>query len=156
MLVYRNTRSLALACLLALLVPPTSPAQVSGPLTISTPWSRATPPGATVGGAYFEIVNAGPADRLLSLSSPVASSVEMHQTLLDGTVTEMRQVESVVVPARGKVRFAPGGLHVMLLGLKAPLKQGQHFSLRLKFAHAGEIQADVVVRALGDSGPPES
>lgn len=79
----------------------------------------------------------------------------MHQTLLKGSVMEMRQVDSVGVPAHGDLRFEPGGLHVMLLGLKAPLKEGQHFTLRLQFEHAGAIPADIIVRALGDPGPTQ-
>jgi copper(I)-binding protein len=146
---------LTLSLVSGLSAPTSSWGQVPGALTISMPWSRATPPGVTVGGAYFDVVNKGPADRLLGLSSTVARSVEMHQSLMKGAVMEMRRVESVAVPAHGELRFAPGGLHVMLLGLKAPLKEGQHFTLQMKFEHAGEIQADVTVRALADPGPAQ-
>ena len=127
----------------------------TGLLRVEVAWSRATPPGATVGGAYLQIVNDGPPDRLISLMSPVARSVEMHEMLMKGTLMEMRPVQSVPVPARGRVRFEPGGLHVMLIDLKQPLKEGERFPLKLRFARAGDLTIDVVVRGLGDPGPGE-
>lgn len=127
----------------------------TGPLRVEVAWSRATPPGATVGSAYFQIVNVGPADRLVSLTSPVARSAEMHEMLMKGTLMEMRPVLSVPVPARGQVRFQPGGLHVMLIDLKQSLREGERFPLKLHFARAGDITVDVVVRGLGDPGPGE-
>lgn len=125
-------------------------------LRIEQVWARATPPGVSVGGAYLTIVNDGPADELVELSSPVSQSTEMHRTTMKGSLMEMRQVEKLPVQAHSRVRFEPGTLHVMLLNLKQPLTEGQHFPLKLRFAHAGERTVEVVVRALGDPGPTDT
>jgi copper(I)-binding protein len=119
------------------------------PLTVTQPWARATAPGATVGVVYFEIVNAGPADTLLSVESPVAESTEMHNSSMKDGAMQMRPVKSVSVPANGRVRFATGGYHVMLVGLKQPLAEGQKFPLKLTFRVAGTINQEVLVKPIG-------
>lgn len=116
-------------------------------------WARATPPGAEVGAAYLEIRNAGAKpDRLLSASSAAAKRVEVHVTQRDGDVMKMREVKALEVPARQSVKLEPGGTHLMLLNLAQPLKQGERFRLRLRFERAGEVEAEVEVRALGARG----
>ena len=123
--------------------------QHGGSLSILQSWARASPPGATVGGAFLTISNPGAQDTLLRIESPVASSVEMHQTSMKDGLMQMRQVETVPVPAHGRVQFDPGGLHVMLLGLKRPLVEGQHFPMTLVFQNAGSVKVDVIVKGLG-------
>ena len=111
-------------------------------------WSRATAPGASVGVAYFEIVNSGAADALTGIESPVAVRVEMHSMSMDGAVMRMRPVASVQVPAGANISFEPGGLHVMLIDLKQPLQQDQRFPLTLLFEHAGRVRVEVLVQGL--------
>jgi periplasmic copper chaperone A len=114
-------------------------------LSVAHAWARATPPGIGVGAAYFEITNTGEADELLAISTPVAQRVEMHATTMQGGLMQMRQVLKVAVPARGTLRFAPSGLHAMLLGLKQPLAAGQQVPLRLTLKQAGAIEVQATV-----------
>jgi copper(I)-binding protein len=79
----------------------------------------------------------------------VSRTVELHEMKMDGDVMRMRQVAAVDVPAGGSVALEPGGLHVMLLGLKAPLKEGDRFPMTLRFEKAGEVKVEVHVEAAG-------
>ncbi|MBV8679948.1 MAG: copper chaperone PCu(A)C [Aquitalea sp.] len=117
-----------------------------GALELGHPWSRAMPEASPTGAAYLSIKNTGKeADTLLSVSTPRADKAELHVHLNDNGVMRMRQVESVAVAAGAEVKFAPGGYHIMLMGLKQPLKAGDHFPLTLKFAKAGTVTVDVIV-----------
>jgi periplasmic copper chaperone A len=108
--------------------------------------ARATPPGTSVGAIYFSVENSGrTADRLLSVSTPVASKVELHETRLVNGVMEMREVTSVECPPGATVRATPGGLHVMLLGLAAPLAAGTQIDVALHFRDAGVLTLKVPV-----------
>jgi copper(I)-binding protein len=108
-------------------------------------WARPTVQGQTVGGAYFRI-DGGPAgDRLLAISVDIAQSVELHTMRMDGDVMRMRQLDSVDVPAKQSVEFKPGGMHVMLIGLKTPLKVGNNFPMTLRFEKAGSVSVNVRV-----------
>ena len=141
--------SLFLSLGLAALIPLAALALSPAPLTVTQPWARATAPGATVGVVYFEIVNAGAADTLLSVESPVAGHTEMHDSSMKDGTMQMRPVKSLNIPANGRVRFASGGLHVMLVDLKQPLTEGQKFPLQLVFRVAGTINQEVRVKAIG-------
>src|SRR5882672_5700783 len=103
-------------------------------------WSRPTPPGMDVGVAYFTIRNAGKSDRLLRVSSPVAKRAELHVSAMKDGVVKMEGLSSVEVGSGAPVAFEPSGRHVMLVGLKQPLKEGDVFPLTLTFANAGQIQ----------------
>lgn len=123
-----------------------------GELSISHPYARATVSGQPTGGAYLSISNAGAAgDKLVSASAAVSASVELHEMKMDGTVMRMREVSGIEVPAGKAVELKPGGLHIMLMGLKAPLKEGDKFPLKLKFEKAGEVTVTVNVEGAGAS-----
>lgn len=129
-------------------------------LAVEQPWARATPGRAPTGAAYLTLVNRGKDDdRLLGAASPVAAKAELHghQTATGhaGHVMEMRPVAEVQVKAGQTVVFKPDSLHVMLVGLKAPLKEGERFPLTLRFAKAGEIQVEVPVGRAGAMAPPK-
>jgi len=117
-----------------------------GHLTISQPYARATVPGQTSGGGYLTLHNDGPADRLISASAPVSNAVELHSMTMQGDVMRMRQLDAIEVPAGKTVELKPGGMHLMLMGLKAPLKAGDSFALKLKFERAGEVTVQSRVR----------
>jgi periplasmic copper chaperone A len=125
----------------------------TGSLTILQPWARATPPGATVGAAYLEILNSGASDTLLRIETPVARNVQMHNMSTENGVMRMRQMSSVNVPAHGRVLFDPEGLHVMLIDLVQPLREGQRFPMTLVFEHAGRVTVQTMVRGLGAMSP---
>lgn len=124
-------------------------AQSKGDLEIEKPWARATPPGAAVGGGYLTIRNKGAAgDRLVGVSSPASARVEMHEMAMEKDVMRMREVKGVDVPAKKSVEFRPGGFHLMLMELKAPLRQGDKVQVTLRFEKAGEVKTELVVEDL--------
>lgn len=123
-------------------------------ITIGHPYARTTAPGQSTGGAYLRFENRGPDDRLLGASSPAATGIELHDTKMDGDVMQMRQVDAIAVPSNKAVELKPGGLHLMLVGLKAPLKKGDVFPMTLRFEKAGEVTVQVNVEAPG-SGAAE-
>jgi copper(I)-binding protein len=122
-----------------------------GSLTIAQPYARPTVPGQTAGGGYLKLHNKGPADRLVSASTGVSNTVELHSMTMEGDVMRMRQLDAIEVPAGKTIELKPGGMHLMLMGLKAPLKVGDSFVLKLKFEKAGEVAVQAKVRAAGNS-----
>jgi copper(I)-binding protein len=123
-----------------------------GRIEIGHPYARSTLAGQSTGGAYLTLTNKGPSDRLLSIDANVSESVELHSMAMEGDVMRMRQVDTVDLPAGKTVELKPGGLHVMLLGLKAPLKAGDTFPMTLKFEKSGEIAVVVNIEA-GQAAP---
>ena len=120
---------------------------LAGELTVSNAWSRTTPPGVTVGVAYFTLKNdTGKSDRLLKISSPIAAKVQVHRTEVQDGMARMREVAVLHVDANQTVEFAPNGMHVMLMGLKKPLVEGQKFELELLFEVAGPRKIQVTIR----------
>ena len=119
----------------------------AGELTVTDAWSRTTPPGVTVGVAYFTLKNdTGKSDRLLKISSPVAAKVQIHRTEIQDGMARMREVAVLHVDANQTVEFAPNGMHVMLMGLSKPLVEGQKFELEFLFEVAGPRKIQVAVR----------
>ncbi len=98
--------------------------------------------------AYFIVLNTGDMDdALLSAASDMAADVQLHEVVMQGGAMKMQQVPRIPVPAHGQARLRPGGLHVMLLGLRRPLREGDRYDLRLTFERAGTITVSVPVRA---------
>jgi copper(I)-binding protein len=120
-----------------------------GSIKIENAYTRATVPGQMVAGGFMKIENKGAADQLVSVSSPVAGEVQLHEMAMDGNVMKMRQVKDIAVPAGGVVELKPGGLHLMFMNIKAPLLAGQPVPVKLKFAKAGEVEVKVPVNPLG-------
>ncbi|WP_206118773.1 copper chaperone PCu(A)C [Chromobacterium fluminis] len=118
-----------------------------GDMKIGHPWSRAMPESSPTGGVYLSLNNRGKtADKLLSASTPRAAKAELHTHLNDNGVMRMREVAGGVAVAAGQeVKFAPGSYHVMLMGLKQPLRVGDRFPLTLRFEKAGSVTVEVVV-----------
>lgn len=127
----------------------------AGSLKIGHPHALPTAPAQSIGGGYLKLVNTGSTvDRLLSASTPVAQSVQLHSMKMEGDVMRMREVGSIDVPAGQTVELKPGGLHLMLVGLKAPLVAGQRFPLKLTFEKAGEVTVDMSVDKPGAAEAP--
>ena len=116
-----------------------------GEIDIGHPYARPTREGQLVSGGYLKLVNKGTADRLLSASSPAAGVTEIHSMTMDGNVMKMRQVDAIELAPGQTVELKPGGYHLMLMGLKAPLKAGDKVPLTLKFEKAGEVVVTVNV-----------
>jgi periplasmic copper chaperone A len=121
----------------------------AGAITIGHPYARATAAGQPTGGGFMKLINGGGNDKLLSVSADVSKSVELHEMKMEGDVMKMRQVEGIELLAGKTVELKPGGYHVMFIGLKAPLKVGDSFPVKLKFEKAGEVTVDVKVEAPG-------
>jgi periplasmic copper chaperone A len=122
----------------------------AGAITIGHPYARATAAGQPTGGGFMKLVNAGGKDKLLSISAEVSKAVELHEMKMEGDVMKMRQVEGIELPAGQTVELKPGGFHIMFIGLKAPLKAGESFLMKLKFEKAGEVTVRVSVDAAGE------
>lgn len=124
---------------------------MAGNLKISAPWARATPKGAAVGGGYMTITNTGATpDRLVGGSTDVAGKFEIHEMKMDNGVMKMRPVEGGLEVKPGQtVQLNPGGYHIMLMGMKQQLKEGEHFKATLDFEKAGKVDVDFTVAGIG-------
>lgn len=136
--------------LAAALLPSLAMAQPT--ITIETPWTRAAGAGGQ-GAGFVTIRNTGTDDRLLSASTPAAGRAELHSMTRDGDIMRMRQLEDIALPAGGAVSLAPGGLHIMLIGLTRPLEVGERVPLTLVFERAGSITIDLAVQPAGARAP---
>ena len=126
----------------------------AGGLAVISAWARATPPGADVGAAYVTIENRGDIDdRLLGVTTPAAAAVSMHETIEENGVATMRPLEDPAVPAGGRLEMRPGGVHLMLMDLAAPLAEGDSMPMTLTFEHAGELTVQANVAAIGAKAP---
>lgn len=130
----------------------------AGSLSIQHPWSRETAAGQAVGGGFLTITNQGAAeDRLISGSSPVAAEVQLHNMTVDNGVMRMRQVEGgIAVPAKGSLQLKPGSYHIMFMGLKRQLRQGERFPVTLRFQRAGTVTVQFAVQPVTSTGPMEN
>jgi periplasmic copper chaperone A len=148
----RSSMKLTFAALLtALAVPALAQGTATSTIAVEQPWARATPAGATTGAVYMTVDNkSGSADRLTGASSDVAGKVQIHEMTVVNGVMQMRQLaDGLAIPAGGSVALKPGSYHVMLIGLKKPLKAGETFPLTLTFAKAGNISVTVPVQSMG-------
>jgi copper(I)-binding protein len=144
--------ALILAPLLAAAPAPAHEFHRLGDIVIEQPWSRATP--VKVGGAYMTLRNNGAIpDKLIKITSPVAERVEIHETKIEGGMAMMRPVAAIELKRRSSVQLKPGGLHVMLMGLKGPLEEGQSFALTLEFEHAGTVEVMATIEDIAHGGP---
>jgi periplasmic copper chaperone A len=126
-----------------------------GSLSITQPWARATPKGADTAAGYLTIKNNGTTpDRLVSVTFSDSSMAQVHQMSMDNGVMKMREVpDGLEIKPGESVTLAPGGFHVMFMGLKAPLVKGQSVSGTLTFEKAGTINVEFQVAPVGSSGP---
>lgn len=127
-------------------------AQQPAPVVAKDVWSRATAPRQSAGAVYMTLTSAQ-GDRLTGAASPAAEHVSIHEMAMDGNVMRMRQVEGgLELPAGTPVALKPGGYHVMLEGLKAPLKAGDSLPVTLTFQKAPPLTVQATVRAVGSPG----
>ncbi len=119
-----------------------------GAVTISDAWSPPLPPVAESGVAYLKLSNHEmKADRLVSASAPVSERVEFHTSVKSGSMMMMEKMQAIGLPAHGNEALVPGGMHLVLIKLKAPLQKDTRFPLTLTFEHAGTVTVDVAVRS---------
>ena len=148
-----HRRPLLAASFAALAFPAHAQETRAGDLLVQQPWTRAAGEGAT-GGGFLAISNRGAAaDRLLAASSPLARAMELHTMVRDGDVMRMRPVQAIDVPVGQTVTLRPGGLHLMLIGLSRPLREGETVPVTLRFERAGEVRVELAVQAAGAREP---
>ncbi len=127
-------------------MPPPAAATPAAGIQVQSAWARPTPPDAKMGVVYFMLTNkSAAADTLTGASTPVAASATLHVSAMDGGISKMRDLPSVAVKPGTDVTFQPGGMHVMLEGLKQALTAGQSFPLTLHFEKAGDVTTTVSV-----------
>ena len=121
-------------------------------IKISGVWARQSPMAATNGAAYMVIENKGRMDdALIGADANVSDVVEIHEMVIDeNNVMHMKPVEGqrLVIPAKGKVELKPGGYHIMFIGLKQPLKEGEVIDLTLKFEKSGIMKVQAPVKKM--------
>ena len=148
--------ALALLVLAAICAGPASAQQVKiGDLVLDHAWARATPGGAKVGGGYLTIENKGVTpDKLIGGSSPAAGKIEVHEMAMNNGVATMRPVKGgLSIPPGQSVTLAPGGYHIMMMELKAPLKKGDKVPVTLAFEKAGQVNVTLDIQDIGATGP---
>jgi copper(I)-binding protein len=151
-----RTVRLALAALVCLVFAGSTAAEAQKAVTLllTDLWTTATPPGADTVSGYMTITNSGQeADRLISATSPLASTVMLHQMQLQNGVAAMRMVDAIEIPAGGTVKLEPTGFHIMFVGVTKSLKEGDEMPVTLTFARVGKIETYLHVLAVGSRGP---
>lgn len=124
----------------------------TGGVEITDAWARATPGGAQNGAAYLTLVSPT-GDRLTGVASPAAATAQLHEMTNDRGVMKMREVPSIDLPPGQKVTLKPGGLHIMMMGLKHPLRPGQSVPLTLSFEKSGTREVNAAIGKVGAMGP---
>jgi periplasmic copper chaperone A len=134
---------------------PVDTATADGKLLIEGAWARPTPEGTSISAGYLKITNRGDKpDTLLGASTPAANSAELHESAVDAEgVMTMRPVENGLEIKPGQtVELKPAGVHIMLLGVKAPLKEGQTVPVTLDFKSAGKVEVPFAVKPIRGAG----
>lgn len=124
-----------------------------GPIVVNAPYARAVPPGQPNSAVFMQISNASDQDRaLVGAASPAAEVTELHTHRMEDGMMKMRKVEQIDLPANSTLSLQPGGLHVMLIGLKQQLQPGDEVSLTLLFDQDNELVLTAPVRTIMPSG----
>jgi copper(I)-binding protein len=139
-------KKLLVTPLLALCFSTAALAQVS----VKDAWVRATVPQQKVTGAFLQITSVKEA-RLISISSPVAASAELHKMEMDGDIMKMRAIDELALPAGKMQELKPGSYHIMLMNLKAPVKEGALVPLTLVVEGKDKKRENIQVQAIAKS-----
>lgn len=116
-------------------------------VSVSDEWVRATPPGSRMTAGYMVLRNNSGQDiAVSSIASPQFERVEMHQTTMTDGIARMEKLEALVIPAGAQVALAPGGLHLMLIGARRELTDGEPVTLHLVFDDGWELEVEAPVR----------
>ncbi|MDC0662723.1 copper chaperone PCu(A)C [Marinobacter sp. SS21] len=127
-----------------------------GQLSIAHPWARPTPPGVMIGAGYMTIHNGGDQTvTLVSVQSPRAARVTLHQSRMDNGLMRMEALErGLTVPAGGRIELKPHGYHLMLEQLRSPLREGERLPLTLTFEGGLEVSVELAVEPLDGAAEP--
>jgi copper(I)-binding protein len=146
-----------LVLLLVMLIGATAPARAEevrvGDIVVSGAWGRPSV-GSSPAAVYLTLRNEGvAADRLVGVATPAAGMAMIHESYTEDGIAKMRMLDAVDVAAGQTVTLAPGGVHIMLSDLPAPVKEGQVVPLDLTFEKAGTAQVEARIGKLGAKGP---
>ncbi|PHR20361.1 MAG: hypothetical protein COA37_15450 [Hoeflea sp.] len=131
-----------------------SPTLAEESVRLSDAWARASVLASRPVASYLTIESAVE-DRLLGVTTPVAGHVMIHAVEKDGDVSRMKHIETLELPTGERITLAPGGMHLMLMGLQDKLSEGTTFPMTLSFENAGEITVEVSVLGIAAEGPRE-
>ncbi|BAN35731.1 hypothetical protein SCD_n01920 [Sulfuricella denitrificans skB26] len=138
------------ACVLATLIAaPALAGSAAESISADDPYVRMVPPGMTVSGAFMVLKNADSKDhKVVKADSPAAKATELHTHTNDGGVMKMRQVKDIEIKTKGEAVLKPGSLHVMLIGLKQELKEGDNVAITLTFEDGSSKKVEAPVRKI--------
>ncbi|NWH07505.1 MAG: copper chaperone PCu(A)C [Alphaproteobacteria bacterium] len=126
-----------------------------GAIEIDHPWTRPTATGQQVGAGFMTLKNTGTeADRLIGAESAASEKVELHEHIHEGDVVKMRPVEAIALAPQAAVKLEPGGYHLMLIGLKAPISEGAMIPVTLIFEKAGRVDVELMSQKQGEAHKP--
>ncbi|MGE0829161.1 MAG: copper chaperone PCu(A)C [Hyphomonadaceae bacterium] len=129
-------------------------AELAQTIRVADGWIPVPPNGARVAAGYLTVQNEGATgDRLLAIATPRAGRTEIHEMRMDGDMMVMQAVDGVDAPAGGTITLAPGGLHIMFHDMAAPFREGERVPIALTFRDAGQIEAELIVRARTNDQP---
>jgi len=121
-------------------------------VSIDKQYVRATPPHAKNSAAFLMLTNNTDKEiKLVAVSSDIAERVELHNHIKEDGMMKMRQVEEVTIAANGNTSLQPGGYHVMFLGLKKDLTEGENVDIRLFFDNGDELNIEAPVKKINMS-----
>ena len=151
-------RSLLLLLVLTVLTFVTSAEDFrAGSIHIRAPFSSALPPISKNGAVYLTLTNHGHlSDQFVGAATPIAEHAEIHTHRMEDGMMKMRKVDDVELPPHEEIVFAPGGKHIMLIGLSQALREGEHFPLMLHLKEAGHVMVKVVIEATGATSATKS
>lgn len=118
----------------------------AGVIKVEDPFIRLLPPSAPNTGGFITLKNSSDkAISLVSATSNLSKSLELHTMIKDGSMMKMREVKSITIKANSKVYLKPGGLHLMFMGLKRPLKESEKIKVQLNFSDSSTLEVDFPV-----------
>ncbi len=134
--------------------PSTASAQSAGPMVVTKPWARASILQSRPGVAYLTTRNnSASADQLLGVTSPIANNVRIHTSSMSNGVMTMRSLPYLRIEVGQEIKMQPGGMHLMLTGLRKPLREGAQLPLVLEFKTAGRLQVNAQILSIIAKGP---
>jgi len=125
-------------------------------IVVEQAWARASILQSRPGAAYLTIRNEGSAtDRLVAVISPLAGSVAIHASEISGGTMKMHAMKHLEIPRGQQVTLKPGGMHLMLMNLRQPLREGERLPIVLEFEHAGRLEVSAPILSPSAKGMEE-
>lgn len=118
-------------------------------IKVESPYVRLLPPSAPTTAAFMKLINSSPKEvKLINASSDCCNLVELHTHIMEDGMMKMRQVKSISIPAKANIELKPGSFHIMLIGLKSPLKEESIVKIKLNFDNKETIEIKAKAKTL--------